>query len=82
MRKRKAIEFNHAVHQAAKAFAAMDYLDQEDAQEIGALALAIIEACMVVNYQAGTGLASRADFHGAAVFVRRKLMAEPEIAYR
>ncbi|MEQ3637250.1 MAG: type I toxin-antitoxin system ptaRNA1 family toxin [Thalassolituus sp.] len=76
MRTRKAIECNQALHQAASAFAAMDYLDQDDAQEIGALALAIIEVCMVVNYQAGTGLASRADFRGAAALVRRKLWAE------
>ncbi len=53
------IETSQAVHQAASALAALEYLDQEHAQQLGPLAEAVANMFMVVFYQAETGQATQ-----------------------
>lgn len=67
------IQPGQAVHQAATALAALDYLDQEHAQQLGPLAEAVANMFMVVFYQAETGQASRGDFQEAIEAVRQTL---------
>ena len=58
-------EAAQAVHQAASALAALEYLDQEHAQQLGPMAEAVANMFMVVYYQAETGKATPADFQEA-----------------
>lgn len=67
------IETSQAVHQAASALAALEYLDQEYAQQLGPLAEAVANMFMVVFYQAETGQATQHDFQEAIEAVRQSL---------
>ncbi|BEH16715.1 type I toxin-antitoxin system ptaRNA1 family toxin [Marinobacter shengliensis] len=67
------IETSQAVHQAASALAALEYLDQEHAQQLGPLAEAVANMFMVVFYQAETGQATQHDFQEAIEAVRQSL---------
>lgn len=67
------IETSQAVHQAASALAALEYLDQEHAQQLGPLAEAVANMFMVVFYQAETGQATQHDFQEAIEAVRKSL---------
>lgn len=67
------IETSQAVHQAASALAALEYLDQEHAQQLGPLAEAVANMFMVVFYQAETGQATQHDFQEAIKAVRQSL---------
>ncbi|MGK9064599.1 type I toxin-antitoxin system ptaRNA1 family toxin [Stutzerimonas chloritidismutans] len=62
-----------AVHYAAVQLAALDWIDQEEAQQLGPLAEAVANAFMVVFYQAETGKATPADFREALDAVRQSL---------
>lgn len=62
-----------AIHHAAAQVAALDWINQEDAQQLGPLAEAVANAFMVVFYQAETGQATREDFHQAVDAVRQAL---------
>ena len=66
-------EAAQAVHQAASALAALEYLDQEHAQQLGPLAEAVANMFMVVFYQAETGQATQHDFQEAIEAVRQSL---------
>lgn len=65
------IEPSQVVHQAAVALAALDYLDQEHAQQLGSLAEAVANMFMVVFYQAETGQATPEDFQKALDTIRQ-----------
>ncbi len=67
------IETSQAVHQAASALAALEYLDQEHAQQLGPLAEAVANMFMVVFYQAETGQATQHDFQEAIEAVCQSL---------
>lgn len=67
------IETSQAAHQAASALAALEYLDQEHAQQLGPLAEAVANMFMVVFYQAETGQATQHDFQEAIEAVRQSL---------
>lgn len=67
------IETSQAVHQAASTLAALEYLDQEHAQQLGPLAEAVANMFMVVFYQAETGQATQHDFQEAIEAVRQSL---------
>lgn len=64
-----------AVHHAAVQLAALDWLDQDTARQLGPLAEAVANAFMVVFYQAETGQATPADFREALEAVRQSLRA-------
>lgn len=64
-----------AVHHAAVQLAALDWLDQDAARQLGPLAAAVANAFMVVFYQAETGQATPADFREALDAVRQSLGA-------
>ncbi len=64
-----------AVHHAAVRLAALDWLDQDAARQLGPLAEAVANAFMVVFYQAETGQATPADFREALDAVRQSLRA-------
>jgi len=68
------IETSQAVHQAASALAALEYLDQEHAQQLGPLVKAVANMFMVVFYQAETGQATQHDFQEAIEAVRQSLI--------
>ncbi len=53
--------------------AALEYLDQEHAQQLGPLAEAVANMFMVVFYQAETGQATPHDFQEAIEAVRQSL---------
>ncbi len=70
------VNFNNltqAVHHAAVQLAALDWIDQEEAQQLGPMAEAVANAFMVVFYQAETGQATPADFREALDAVRHSL---------
>ncbi len=67
------IETSQAVQQAASALAALEYLDQEHAQQLGPLAEVVANMFMVVFYQAETGQATQGDFQEAVEAVRQSL---------
>lgn len=64
---------NHAVHHAALQIAALDWIDQDAARQLGPLAEAVANAFMIVFYQAETGQATRADFREALDAVKQSL---------
>ncbi len=64
-----------AVHHAAAQLAALDWIDQDAAQQLSPIAEAVANAFMVVFYQAETGQATRADFRDALDAVRQSLAA-------
>nr|WP_084261912.1 type I toxin-antitoxin system ptaRNA1 family toxin [Zymobacter palmae] len=65
-------ESGQAVHQAAAILTSMEYISQEEARSLGPLAEAVANAFMVVYYQAGTGRATRVDFHKAMKVLRQE----------
>ncbi|MFC8752898.1 type I toxin-antitoxin system ptaRNA1 family toxin [Pseudomonas oryzihabitans] len=64
-----------AIHHAAVQLAALDWIDQEEARQLGPLAEAVVNAFIVVFYQAETGQATPADFREALDTVRQTLGA-------
>ena len=62
-----------AVHHAAVQLAALDWIDQDSARQLGPIAEAVANAFMVVFYQAETGQATPADFREALDAVRQSL---------
>jgi hypothetical protein len=66
-------EAAQAVHHAAVQLAALEWLDQEAARQLGPIAEAVANAFMVVYYQAETGQATRDDFREAFDAVRKSL---------
>ena len=73
MAMQQLIETSQAVHQAASALAALEYLDQEHAQQLGPLAEAVANMFMLVFYQAETGQATQHDFQEAIEAVHQSL---------
>ncbi|MFT0212489.1 type I toxin-antitoxin system ptaRNA1 family toxin [Pseudomonas sp. F1_0610] len=65
------IEAGQVVHQAAHILASLEYIDQAAAQSLGPLAEAVVNAFMVVYYQAETGRATKADFQEAMRTLRQ-----------
>jgi hypothetical protein len=68
-----ATSATQAIHHAAVQLAALDWIDQDSARQLGPLAEAVANAFMVVFYQAETGRATHADFREALDAVRLSL---------
>lgn len=59
------------MHQAAAILASLEYINQAEARSLGPLAEAVVNAFMVVYYQAETGRATKADFQEAMRTLRQ-----------
>lgn len=65
------IKPKQAVHQAAAILSSLEYINKAEARSLGPLAEAVVNACMLMYYQAETGRATKADFQEAMSALRR-----------
>ncbi|HCE4788174.1 TPA: type I toxin-antitoxin system ptaRNA1 family toxin [Vibrio parahaemolyticus] len=65
------IEVQNVIHQAATKLAALEFIDQETAQQISPVAEAVANMFTVLYYQAETGLATPEDFQEAIATIRQ-----------
>jgi len=65
------IEVQQAIHQAATKLAALEFIDQETAQQISPVAEAVANMFTILYYQAETGRATQEDFKEALATIRQ-----------
>ena len=65
------IEVQQAIHQAATKLAALEFIDQETAQQISPVAEAVANMFTILYYQAETGRAMPEDFEQALDTIRQ-----------
>ncbi len=65
------IEVQQAIHQAATKLAALEFIDQETAQQISPVAQAVANMFTILYYQAETGRATQEDFKEAFATIRQ-----------
>ncbi|GAB2779437.1 hypothetical protein GCM10027040_01800 [Halomonas shantousis] len=65
------IEVQQAIHQAAAKLAALEFIDQETAQQISPVAEAVANMFTILYYQAETGRATPDDFEQALGTIRQ-----------
>lgn len=59
------VNVEQTLRDAAAQLIALEWVDQESAQRMAPVAEAVSNLCVVLCYQASTGLATRADFQAA-----------------
>lgn len=65
------IEVQNVIHQAATKLAALEFIDQETAQQISPVAEAVANMFTILYYQAETGRATPEDFQEALDTIRQ-----------
>ena len=65
------IEVQQAIHQAATELAALEFIDQETAQQVSPIAEAVANMFTILYYQAETGRATPEDFEQALDTIRQ-----------